>query len=1147
MKRILTSILFALAAVSSFADPIDFAKAMQIAQEYIVPGHKMTLRTQAKARRLTTQNSPYYIISRGEGMGFVIVAGDDCLPEVLGYTDSGDFNPDDLPPALQDMLDYWQMAIENAQADGTNITEARARKARRLAPTNRVNIPPFVTSHWHQSSPYNDICPVRVDNGARATSGCVATAASQILYYWRKDLPSTLQSTTPTYNYGNAHPSISFPKGHPVKWDLMLDQYGNEPKEFKQAVAEFVYSVGTATWLTYADGSGTATSGNIEKIPATFSQFFGMNGGSVKYRNSYTQESWTQLIYNELIKGRPVMYTGVHPSNGGHAVFIHGYQASTDKMYFNFGWGAGNGYDGYYTTDQTTGMNGFYDSQSCLVGAYPKKWNVDASIIMPSKLYSDVTNEINVKITNNSTLPLSGFYLYANTSGAKPAASNNPKSENTDVVIPVGGSATITLSAKPTSTRTWYFFVTDENLNVLAQAQTEPIVNQTDLHVTQLKVDASSVTEEHKGITYNVVHNDKTSVITSFHNASHVGFEGNHRMNFYQLNDETDEWTEVGYKAAKLAIGAEEDAQCSFAVSNTSTCPFEVGKYYKGIIETPLHGTTDDITFDNGVVNEVYFVLNESDMEIVGYENGELTIKGHFDNTLFNTANFANKRQYNTATVYDLTQCTDIKNVSQGINPNALIYVPADSKAEGVNVVKDGKCAYLKLEAGRNFAPRADFVAEKAEMVISTVPAMWSLLTVPFNAQVPDGIIARDVTSHNLSGIINKTVDVKTLEAGKSYLVMATSPRKLTIYGENTPVLAQPQQNTDPAFVGTYTTTTTPALAMLVGTDDPQYFVPVEEGSEVPAMSGYFCDPQNKNSFRAYSSTALDPAYLVLAQSIQAAYDILCKYKYMVTTETYESYLSKIQEAEMEFSNRAESTLTGSSKIKTYAAQLLTDGDEYMKSIIGSGNTEIDFTGNIINPSFEDMTTKGWTVGKMEGVTTTGNVRDGKNATNNRAVGLDGKYVFCSLIASADSASVGIEQLVKGLKPGYYRLTAMLGTDDHSTVTLFAGDSTVTVPGHPFGNLYLSKAEINDILVTEDDGDTTGSLLIGVKAGRWYKADAFTLTFTRGIEKEEPDAIEELQVVDSQSTCIYTILGAKVNAATSRGLYIINGKKVFVK
>ena len=175
-----------------------------------------------------------------------------------------------------------------------------------------------------------------------------------------------------------------------------------------------------------------------------------------------------------------------------------------------------------------------------------------------------------------------------------------------------------------------------------------------------------------------------------------------------------------------------------------------------------------------------------------------------------------------------------------------------------------------------------------------------------------------------------------------------------------------------------------------------------------------------------------------------------------------------------------------------------------------------------------------------------GSVYNGTTANSNRAVGLDGTYVFQSLIAKADSSSVGISQVVEGLTPGYYRLTAMLGTDENSSVTLFANDMTATVNGHEFGHLYLTKATIEDILVEANEGAETGVLTIGVKEGRWYKADDFTLTYVKTIKDiEEPDVIAEVaaEVLPSVPG-IYTLQGVKVSQPTRPGVYIVNGKKL---
>ena len=563
MKKL--TLLFALmgGALTLHANPITPDKALQLAQEYMVPGYQMSLAVEATSRRAAAESAPYYVISRGENQGYVIIAGDDCLPEVLGYTDHGNFDASNLPPTLQEMLDTWQTIVETAQADGSNVALATERKAAtRRAANNRVDIAPFVTSHWGQGAPYNNNCPTITSNGNLALTGCVATAASQILYYWRRDLPSTLQATTPTYGYGDAPVTRSVPKGTPMKWDLMLDQYGSEPNEFKDAVAEFVFATGAATWLTY----GASTAGNIEKVPYTFSAYFGMNGGTVHYRDSYSQEGWTQLLYNELAKKRPVMYTGQHPDQGGHAVFIHGYNASNDMFYFNFGWNGSN--DGYYTTTTTDGMNGFSGSQSALIGAYPKAWNLAVDIVPPSHVYTNVDNIFTIKITNNSTLPISGLYLFAETSATKPSDLSKAKSKDTETEIAVDGSAEIFLSAKPTREQTCYITLTDADLNVLARIQVMPEKAENDLHLNAITLDASSDNETLDNETYQVIYNNQSTAHASIANHSDISYSGSFRMDFYVFDEGTQEWTLQVTHNNTITIDGHAEGTASFNITS---------------------------------------------------------------------------------------------------------------------------------------------------------------------------------------------------------------------------------------------------------------------------------------------------------------------------------------------------------------------------------------------------------------------------------------------------------------------------------------------------------------------------------------------------------------------------------------------------
>ena len=107
MRKLFTSLALTLAAATAVANPVDEQKARQIALDFLPSSQSMTLVAQAQRNlaksiglsKEVASTSPYYIYSRGEGQGFVIVAGDDCLPSILGYTESGDFDDSNLPPA----------------------------------------------------------------------------------------------------------------------------------------------------------------------------------------------------------------------------------------------------------------------------------------------------------------------------------------------------------------------------------------------------------------------------------------------------------------------------------------------------------------------------------------------------------------------------------------------------------------------------------------------------------------------------------------------------------------------------------------------------------------------------------------------------------------------------------------------------------------------------------------------------------------------------------------------------------------------------------------------------------------------------------------------------------------------------------------
>ena len=1138
MKKLLIVTLGLIMTTNLMANPIDLNKAKQIAATFLqkdTPKLVKQARRNAKAKQANLKYqdvSPYYIFSRGENQGFVIVSGDDCVPQVLGYTEIGDFEEDNLPPFLTWYLGYYAGIVEAAQATG-NDAEAYA------APpmyASRQDIAPMIKTHWHQTAPYNDKCPTRKDGGGRCVTGCVATAASQVIYYWWKDLPHETQGSTSSYVYGDqANPTTAFPKGTQLKWELMLPQYGSEPAEFRDAVSTLLAVVGGGAGLTY----GSSTAGYNDNCRAVFSNIFNMNGGTENAKdwgeeyNNYSDEAWSTLIYNDLIKQRPVLYSGCNSAGEGHAVVIDGYQSSTGYFHFNLGWGNPGAYDGYFTVARGKSPSwGFNDAwQECVTGVYPKKQNLKAEIELPYKMYANRSNKVKAVISNHGTLDYSGVYIFTNTTGKKPTSLSDAKDKNTDFVFSNNGEkAELTFSVKPTLPGNIYVIITDKNLNVITQTPVEVVNPESELWLLGMRVDGSSDVEKHNGEDYVVVYNEKAPAVLTYKNRSYVPYEGSPRLAVYCSEDDGATFNYVGYKSAKISVDANSIAEGTFNLNSTSSCPIEVGKLYYATIVNPIAGTrqNDTIYVDEKADTIIRFTLKSSQMEAVSFEDGCLAVKGVWDVNMFQQ--LAKKSAYKTATSYDLTGVTSIGTVpTLELNPNALFYVAEESTAKGKNVVKAGVCEELYLTPGYNFAPHADFTALKATLNIAQKPSKWYLLTTPCDLTVPSGIFARHIIGHTSTGISNKTEDAYELKAGLTYIIMATSNNIQELTGTNSNVVATLGENADTAVVGTFVATATPAGAMLPNDEETQWFDPVEVGTAIDAFRGYFCASNLTKRFRAYSSIGVDPSYLALSQSIESAYAVIEQLCEAVTPEATSDLLDSIRVAEEAFTSRQGSA----SDTRAAANSLLALIENYKTRIVDPGNKIIDVTDYIQNPSFETGRSTGWT--------TTASVRS-VNTIANTSSGCDGEYVLYA--CQTDSTGVGVSQVLTGLTPGYYRLTAMLATSPGRKVTLFAGDSIAEVAASKYGKYYMTEAIVDEIYVGED-----GELEIGVKAGDWYKADDFHLYF---IGANEITDIEEVELFNDnvfrpQVKGIFDMQGRQLKSIERSGLYIVDGKKIFVK
>jgi hypothetical protein len=345
-KRILTLILLLVAATFvAEANPVGLRTAQEVVVKFMNANSKVPLRGAEDLQLVTIYN-----ISRGDAAfyvfntpnGYVIVSADDCATPILGYSNEGQFDVNNIPIQLQDYLQDFveqiQYGIENhLEADEQTLQQWElVRTVGRLTNSRSDEVvEPLLTTKWSQSSPYNMYVP----NGYPA--GCVATAMAQIMKYWEWPVQGVGEHS---YQWNDQTLSANFIETI-YDWDNMLDSYGSSTQEQKEAVATLMWHCGVAVNMQYAPNSSGASSNDL---PSALVNYFGYSDEmSQVYKNNYSDEDWLNLLKSYLDLGCPIHYSGRDTSTGsGHSFVCDGYDAN-NLLHFNWGWG---GYcDGYFS------------------------------------------------------------------------------------------------------------------------------------------------------------------------------------------------------------------------------------------------------------------------------------------------------------------------------------------------------------------------------------------------------------------------------------------------------------------------------------------------------------------------------------------------------------------------------------------------------------------------------------------------------------------------------------------------------------------------------------------------------------------------------------------------------------------------------
>ena len=391
MKRVLFLLAVVLAALQMSAADVSTSQAQAVANAFLnkqVASGRLKASAASNLQLVKAEKSvakptavDYYIFNSAKS--YVVVAGDDLAPQILMYGEEGSLDMNNIPPAMQWLLNKYKYQI-----DGLKAGTLAPVKAPKFATTP---VAPLVTANWDQSAPYNNQCPT--SGGRHAVTGCPATSLAMCYYKWKWPYTYPAVAAISSYN-GIAAPALG---EREADWDNIIDEYTGPTNytstdEQKDAVAWLMRYAGQSipdySYGTSASGAndpeiyqGCLNMGYTDAEYLLLTELVG--SGWSGYSNGpqqYTDAEWNAFMLNELQNGRPIEYLAYDYSGyslSGHAFNVFGVNAS-GQYYVNWGWsGDSNGYCTLHNFTTATGATGqagayvFNYGEAMIVGIEP--------------------------------------------------------------------------------------------------------------------------------------------------------------------------------------------------------------------------------------------------------------------------------------------------------------------------------------------------------------------------------------------------------------------------------------------------------------------------------------------------------------------------------------------------------------------------------------------------------------------------------------------------------------------------------------------------------------------------------------------------------------------------------------------------------
>ncbi|MDL2239659.1 cadherin-like beta sandwich domain-containing protein, partial [Bacteroidales bacterium OttesenSCG-928-L14] len=392
-RRIAIMLIVILASTNLFAKSVD-TLSVKLAAQHFFMGSNFTGKSTADKKpevkilhtehSLTDSSNPYYyVLTKSDGEGWIILSGDDRISPIVGYSQEGKFYKEGNP-AFSYWMENFKEGVDRLRSskDLSSEDKAKSTKANKEW-AELLSGPSIEIREGTGSKGYTQgddlLFGITWDQGGEwspfsyAPAGCIATAMGQVMHYWATRNFNLIRWQGEGYfEYFDCGQNIK----RSVDFGSKLYEFpligGNFPT---QGARDLLYDLGVSVQMSYEPGISSTISAFI---PYAMQEHFGFTASRLEQKKNYSDAAWEEMIRAEIYAERPVIYSGNDGNNVGHSFIISG--NSNNLFYINWGYGGRN--DMWFHLSST----GYPDNVDAIINLEPRIRNN----YTPSLEYSNI-------------------------------------------------------------------------------------------------------------------------------------------------------------------------------------------------------------------------------------------------------------------------------------------------------------------------------------------------------------------------------------------------------------------------------------------------------------------------------------------------------------------------------------------------------------------------------------------------------------------------------------------------------------------------------------------------------------------------------------------------------------------------------------